>query len=185
MSRPLLVLENLQTNARVRLGRLWGVRVSATRFAWLNPVIYFLLGVVLTFPLRDLDWPARLAIGFRFMLAVAIALAVHALGHIASGKLVGSPMDELVIASTRGLNVYEGDQRRYPRRVHLGRALGGPVANLIVAGLVLVALQGLAPGSGRELVERIVSVNLFLGLGSFLPLPSVDGEVIWRELLQR
>jgi hypothetical protein len=26
--------------------------------------------------------------------------------------------------------------------------------------------------------------NRFFGFGGFLPLPSVDGQVIWRELLQ-
>jgi Zn-dependent protease len=41
-----------------------------------------------------------------------------------------------------------------------------------------------APGFWSALVTSLVSTNLFFGLGGFLPLPSVDGEVIWRELLR-
>ena len=41
-----------------------------------------------------------------------------------------------------------------------------------------------APGFWLALVTSLVSTNLFFGLGGFLPLPSVDGEVIWRELLR-
>jgi hypothetical protein len=35
----------------------------------------------------------------------------------------------------------------------------------------------------HQLVTRIADINLFFGVGGFLPLPSVDGQVIWQELL--
>ncbi len=72
----------------------------------------------------------------------------------------------------------------YPGYVHLGRALGGPLLNLIVAGLFYAGLPLLPSGIGYDIAARLVSVNLFFGLGALLPLPSVDGEVIWRELLR-
>jgi Zn-dependent protease len=68
--------------------------------------------------------------------------------------------------------------------VHLVRSLGGPVFNLIVAGLLSVLPVGVAPGFWSALVVSLISTNRFFGFGGFLPLPSVDGEVIWRELLR-
>ena len=67
------------------------------------------------------------------MIGVEISTLVHALGHILGGKLVRSPMDELLLTATRGVNIYSGDQRDVRSFVHLGRALGGPVLNLFAA----------------------------------------------------
>jgi Zn-dependent protease len=109
---------------------------------------------------------------------------VHALGHIVGGKLVSSPMDELLLTATRGVNIYHGDQNALPGRVHLGRSLGGPAMNLL-AGLGLLALTpGAGAGPGEALLARVMAVNLFMGVGSFLPIPSVDGAVIWREVVR-
>jgi hypothetical protein len=39
-------------------------------------------------------------------------------------------------------------------------------------------------GFWSDLLASLISTNLFFGFGGFVPLPSVDGEVIWRELLR-
>jgi len=41
-----------------------------------------------------------------------------------------------------------------------------------------------ASGFWSALIASLISTNRFFGFGGFLPLPSVDGEVIWRELLR-
>jgi hypothetical protein len=33
-----------------------------------------------------------------------------------------------------------------------------------------------------DLLASLASTNLFFGAGGLLPLPSVDGQVIWREV---
>jgi Zn-dependent protease len=109
---------------------------------------------------------------------------LHGFGHILSGKLVHSAMDELLITATRDVNLYHGDQRLIPGHVHLVRSLGGPLFNIFVAGVCIMLATVVAPGFWLNLVTSLVSTNLFFGLGGLLPLPSVDGEVIWRELLR-
>ena len=109
---------------------------------------------------------------------------LHAFGHILSGKMVHSAMDELLITATRDVNLYHGDQSLIPGHVHLVRSLGGPIFNLFVAGLCSALATVVAPGFWSALLASLISTNLFFGLGGFLPLPSVDGEVIWRELLR-
>jgi hypothetical protein len=90
----------------------------------------------------------------------------------------------LLITATRDVNLYHGDQSIVPGYVHLVRSLGGPVFNLLIAGILSMLATGTPPGFGSELIASLISTNLFFGFGGFLPLPSVDGEVIWRELLR-
>lgn len=178
-------LENLDTTQRIPIGRLLGVRVAVTPTAWLQPLIFYGLGLALTF------LPARLPLGtplgdraadaLAFMVAVLIANAVHAVGHIVSGRIAGSAMDLLLVTATRDANLYDGDQAGIPGWVHIARASGGPLANLAVAAAAFGTLGALG-GGPMPWLERIAGVNLVVGLGGLLPLPSVDGEVIWREV---
>ena len=63
-------------------------------------------------------------------------------------------------------------------------AFGGPVAHLGAAA-ALVALGSVAGDAGQPYLTRSVGVNLAFGLGSLLPLPSLDGQILWRELRRR
>jgi hypothetical protein len=126
----------------------------------------------------------RLYQSLLFTIAVEITTVLHAFGHILSGRIVHSAMDELLITATRDVNLYHGDQHLIPRHVHLVRSLGGPVLNLLVAGFLLLSAPLINPGFWSDLLDSLFSTNLFFGFGGFVPLPSVDGEVIWRELLR-
>ena len=178
------IIEDLGSVRHVPLGRLWGVRISATPIAWLSPLVFFGLRLLIGLLAPNMSLGERLYDALLFTIAVQVATPLHALGHIIGGKLVRGAMDELLITATRDVNIYDGDQSAVPSRVHLGRALGGPVFNLLIAGFLYSALPLIPAGLGYTLVERVASINLFFGAGGFLPLPSVDGEVIWRELLR-
>jgi hypothetical protein len=178
------IIEDVDTVRHIPFGMLWGVKVSLTPITWLGPLVFFalrlLVGLFATgMSLSDWFYDALL-----FTIAVEAATPLHAFGHILSGKLVHSPMDELLITATRDVNLYYGDQSTVPSYVHLGRALGGPVFNLLIAGLLYALLPLVPAGVGLTILDRIASMNLFFGVVGFLPLPSVDGEVIWRELLR-
>ena len=185
MSRPLGVIEDIDQVRRIPIGRFWGIRLTVTPIAWLGPIIFFGLGFGVTLLTRpELSLAERVSTNVLSALAVELGILAHAFGHILSGKLIGSAMDELLMATTRDINLYYGDQSGYPSRVHIVRSLGGPVFNLVLL-VVLAALYPTMTGSpARELVGYLVSVNTVLGVGSFLPIPSVDGEVIWREVIK-
>jgi hypothetical protein len=178
------IIEDLDSVRHIPIGRLWGVRLSITPIAWLSPLVFFALRLLFGLLAPGMSLSERLYDALLFTIAVQIANPLHALGHIISGKLVRGVMDELLITATRDVNLYNGDQGAVPSYVHLGRALGGPVFNLLMAGIFYAVLPLISVGIGYTLVERIASMNLFLGVGGFLPLPSLDGEVIWRELLR-
>jgi len=176
------IIEDIDTARRIPIGRFWNVNLLITPITWLGPFVFFGLHFLINLLHTNISLNDRLYQSLLFTIAVEITTALHALGHIISGKLVHSAMDELLITATRDVNLYHGDQSLIPSHVHLVRSLGGPVFNLIVAGLL--SLLVIEPGFGSALTTSLISTNRFFGFGGFLPLPSVDGEVIWRELLK-
>lgn len=177
------ILENLETVRKIPLGKFWGVDILITSWTWLGPFVYFVLYCIINLLNFNLSLNERLTQALFFALAIEITTAIHAFGHIVSGKLVNSAMDELLITALRDVNRYHGDQSQIKGTTHLVRALGGPVINLIVAGFCLYIAQSIPAGFWSNLNASLISVNLFFGLGGLLPIPSVDGQVIWREII--
>ena len=178
------IIEDIDTVRRIPIGRFWGVNLLITPITWLGPFVFFGLHFLLNLLNLNLSLTDRLYQSLFFTIAVEITTVLHAFGHILSGKMVNSAMDDLLVTATRDVNLYHGDQSIIPGYVHLVRSLGGPVFNLIVAGLLSAFAGGMVPGFWSGLVASLISTNRFFGFGGFLPLPSVDGEVIWRELLR-
>lgn len=174
----------MDTVRRIPIGRFWGVTLLVTPLTWLGLFVLFDLYLLLNLLNSRLSLTDRLYQALLFTMAVEITTVLHAFGHILSGKIVHSAMDELLITATRDVNLYHGDQSLIPGHVHLVRSAGGPIFNLFVAGLCSALAPVIAPGFWSALVASLVSTNQFFGFGGFLPLPSVDGEVIWRELLK-
>jgi Zn-dependent protease len=178
------IIENVDTVRRIPIGRFWGVTLLVTPLTWISPFVFFGLHILLNVLNDQLSLADRLHQALLFTIAVEITTVLHAFGHILSGKMVHSAMDELLITATRDVNLYHGDQSLIPGHVHLVRSLGGPLFNIFIAGVCAMLAAIIASDFWVALVTSLISTNLFFGFGGFLPLPSVDGEVIWRELLR-
>ncbi len=87
-------------------------------------------------------------------------------------------MQSLVMTSTVMVAGFEDDGPQ-PSAVHVGRSVGGPLLNLL-AGLAASLVFGLA-GGGFVLLFFAV-VNLAFAAFTLLPIPTLDGAVIWREV---
>lgn len=177
------ILEDIDTVRRIPVGRFWDVTLLITPFTWLGPVFFFGAHFILNLIKDQPGMADRLYQSMLFTIAVEFTTILHAFGHILSGKIVNSAMDELLITTTRDVNLYHGDQSHLPGYVHLARSLGGPLFNLLVAGVCIFFSPKFSQGFASDLLASLISTNLFFGIGSFLPIPSVDGEVIWREIL--
>lgn len=177
-------IENLATVRHIPVGVFWGIPVAVTPIVWLSPVVFLALGILQNFRTPNVTALELLYLALVYLAGVEVTTLFHAFGHILGGKLVGSPMDELLLTATRGVNIYHGDQTRVPSRVHLGRALGGPVFNLFIAGVLYLGLPYARQGLMYDLLASLAATNLFFGAGGMLPLPSIDGEVIWREVFR-
>lgn len=178
------IIEDIKTVQRIRIGRFWGVTIWVTALKWLGPLVFFSLHFLINLLNTQLVLADRLYQSLIFAIAVEITTMLHAFGHILSGKMVRSAMDELLITTTRDVNLYHGDQSVVPGYVHLVRSLGGPVLNLLVAGIFIFLSPTIAQGFSSDLLKSLIGTNLFFGVGSFFPIPTVDGEVIWREILR-
>ena len=178
------IIEDVDTVRRIPMGRFWGVSLMTTPLTWLGPFVFFGLHILLNLLNSRLNLNERLYQALIFTIVVEITTVLHAFGHILSGKMVRSAMDELLITATRDVNLYHGDQSLVPGYVHLVRSMGGPIFNLFVAGVCSAVATVIAPGFLSDVFASLISTNLFFGIGGLIPVPSVDGEVIWRELLR-
>ena len=181
MGNPLMVFENIKTTSRRRLFTLWGVPWLATSWAWASIPFFLGLGIALAVIVQTGDsGEERLGMGAAYGVLLLLANTLHSVGHIIGGKLVGHPMNANLVTATRQINIYRGHQGHLPRRVHLGRALGGPLMNL-AAGLIALIVGQIVAG---QLIDAFGWINVIIALAAFAPIPTVDGEVIWRELLR-
>jgi Zn-dependent protease len=83
------------------------------------------------------------------------------------------------------------EPRRFDSSVSMARglalaALAGPASNAILAALCWalgVVLTGIIGAVGQEFLERMVHVNIALGVFNLLPIPPLDGSRIVDGLL--
>jgi len=182
MSSPLFVREDLASTPRRKLFTLLGVRWEATPRAWQHLVGLLVVGITAAILIRPVDGLVlQIGVGLLYGLIIEASYALHNVGHTLSGRLAGSPMQANLITATRMVNLYD-ESREQPRRVHLLRALGGPLIN-ILAGL-LIALVWWIAGPNHWL-EFAAAANLVYGVGALAPIRSLDGGVIFERFLPR
>lgn len=177
MGEPFWVLDDIDHAPRRRLFTLCSVEWQATAHAWLSIPIYAAAGTLLAFAAGELradpaTWPGVLAYG----LLLYLTNVVHTLGHLLTGALAGHPMDGVLLTATFDVDLYQSEQAGLGRRVHVARALGGPLANL------LTGLAGLAAGSalGWTWLEYFGYASLASALWTLLPIAPMDGWVLWH-----
>ena len=96
------------------------------------------------------------------MLAGLPAMILHECGHLAAARLCGVKVKKVGI-SWIGLFV---QRESGPRWANLLISFSGPFVNLLLASALWRAMPGFA------------QVNLFIGVGSLIPLPKSDGRRI-------
>lgn len=178
MRRPFLVAEDI--TARRSLLRAFGVSWLATRYAWMGPLSWFTLGLAMAFAgRRDADGTPVLVAGLGYGAVLYTANILHSLGHIIAGLVVGAPVKAVLVTSTRDVIIYVQPGAAAPARCRCGRALGGPIANLAV-GCALI-LAGHLAQTAWVAVAGVVNVGV--AIWTLMPVPSLDGWVIWGILL--
>lgn len=112
-----------------------------------------------------------------------LSLGVHHLGHAAAAARVGHPMTGIQWWGPFGRDVYPADEGTLLARVHIARALGGPIASALLS-LVAFALwfafrnQGgwLSPVALFFLLDNALVMTLQVAL----PLGFNDGATLWK-----
>ncbi len=191
MDKPLGVKEPMDEAHRKERFKVLGVPVSYTSFSWLMYPLNYGAGLAYTLLRNQVrgdeqPLPKAAVTAQRYMTWLMATNYLHSLGHLLAGKLVGAPMDELIVTATRQVNHYEGNQGQHSKATHVARAAGGPLANLVVALLAFVAARLFQKKQAQAAsgAAEFALFNALFGALSLLPLPSVDGHSILTQLKQ-
>lgn len=158
-----------------------GIPFTADEQSWQFVPPKLFIGIVVAFlTLPDLPLLERILTGLFFGGLLLLVLALHILGHIFSSKLVAPPMSEARITPRLIETLYHNDSEYVTSRVHLTRSLGGPIMNFALGGISLIIPNTLH----NPALAFFAWANLVIGVIVLLPFPSVDGGVIWREMLK-
>lgn len=157
----------------------WGVPVTRGRQAWLFVASKLAIGAVIAVvfhPGSGLGELTVITLGYTLIIhSIAI---LHAVGHVISSARVQPPMTELRVIALQIQTRFDADPADLAPVVHITRAVGGPIMNFALGVLGLIWWAS----SGSHYAVLFTVGNLIFAFGALLPLPLIDGSVIWREV---
>ena len=164
----------------IPIGHLAGLDLSARPSSILGSLLLWMLFAILGWFLWA-DLGAALMFGLSCTLLHWLSDLVHHLGHAWAASRAGYPMTGISAWFIFGQSLYPPDEPPLPGRVHVRRALGGPIASITLGGLTgLLALLIYPSNSliGWLLIVLMLDNLLVLGFGAFLPLGFTDGSTL-------
>lgn len=168
---------------KIVLGTFWNLEISVTPFAFAGFILIWLALIVIGFLVFRFSFLDAIVSGFIITCLHYLSELIHHLGHAGAARNTGYPMRGVRFVHVLAFSVYPKDEPELPGRIHIRRALGGPLVSFLVTVIALLIL----------LVAQNVGVlfywialcffldNLFVfTLGAFLPLSFTDGGTIAR-----
>ena len=167
------------------LGRLYGLRLTARPMAFAGfAAIWAALALIGAGALGLSAVEAILGGLLGAVLHYASELWHH-LGHAWAARRTGHPMIGArfgYLLGTMAFSIYPPDEGDLPASVHIRRALGGPLANLLAALLALPLALALRSSGGLAyaLALWLFLENLLIyTLQAIVPLGFNDGTTLW------
>lgn len=157
------------------------MRVNARADAIYSFLIVWLLLALSARQFLDYGWGGALLAGLLATVIHWLSEVWHHLGHWLAGKRLGYPMNGLTFVYAFALGRYPKDEPALPAEIHIQRALGGPIASLLLAALSAAWAYALwSPGgmAAHLAVFTFLDNLLVFTLGAFLPLGFTDGSTL-------
>lgn len=169
------------------VGHLADLDISVTPSAlWSIAAIWFAATMIAHWYL-DFGWGVALLGGSLVVIIHWLSDFAHQGGHALAARRAGFPMTGLRFWGIFSTSLWPADEPALPGRTHIRRALGGPIASILigVAALLVAWLAGPDGGMVWWLALFAAADNLLLlGFGAFLPLGFTDGSTIlhwWKQ----
>jgi hypothetical protein len=166
-----------------KLGRVGSLRLTADSSAIVGSVLLWVLlsGIaVLGLAVPPVD---AVAGGLVALLLHWASDIVHQLGHARAARATGHPMIGIRLWWVLSSSIYPRDEGSLPAAVHVRRALGGPLASLLltlVAAAIALAIGPLGGMYWWVALFFFLDNLLVLTLGALLPLGFTDGSTLLR-----
>lgn len=171
----------------IHLGKLFGLKITMIPLMYAGIAFIWISLSLVGYFMFDIPLSESITLGFIATLLHYASELIHCLGHAVAARSTGYAMIGIrfgmigIFAQT----MYPKNEPELPSAIHIRRALGGPIANLILS-VILFAILPLWRGNWYWLGLFIFLDNLFVhALQVFLPIRFNDGSIIFRELLKR
>ena len=166
-----------------RLGRLSGLELSArpSVINW-SIALWAVMAALVTLILRI---PVGISVGIGLAALVLhwFSELVHQFGHAVAARRTGYPMTGIRFWGLLSTALYPDDEPALPAELHIQRALGGPIARLVltfIAWLLMTAARG-DDGPMWWITVYFFAENLLVfTLQAFVPLGFNDGATLWH-----
>lgn len=167
----------------IALGYAGGLEISAKRSAFVAFVLIWLVLSIIGFLAFHFTVLEAIVSGFIITCLHYLSELIHQLGHAGAARNTGYPMRGIRFVHVLAFSQYPRDEPELPGRIHIRRALGGPLTSFLVTVIALLILL-VAQNVGGMLYWIALCFfldNLFVfTLGAFLPLSFTDGGIIAR-----
>jgi hypothetical protein len=162
----------------IKLGRLAGLQLSALPSAVISAIGLWTLLTMLAAVIIPLPIGAAIFGGLIAAVLHYVSDALHQLGHAFAAKRVGYPMTGIRFWFVLSTALYPPDEPALPGRIHIQRALGGPIVSVLI-GVIAGVIAAMTTSVIGWMGAFVAFDNLLvLGLGAFLPLGFTDGSTI-------
>jgi hypothetical protein len=173
------------------LGTLAGLRLTLIRSAVIGSIALYVIVIGLMIVVFNIPIGSALLGGAIVVVLHWFSELVHQLGHAWAARRTGYPMigvrfGALTVFAT---SLYPPDEPPLPAKIHIRRALGGPIFSAWLTSIVFIVI--LMTVRGIDAVWSFVLwffflENLFvMTLQVFIPLGFNDGGTIWRWMRKR
>lgn len=163
------------------LGRIAGIKLSAKPSALVASVALWAVVAELATAALRVSLAQGIIGGLLIVLLHWVSVIAHQLGHAFMARRAGYPMRSIRLWLLLSSGLYPLDEPELPAAIHVRRALGGPLASLLVACLCGgIALWMYMAGTPYWWVVAFLFLDnlLVLALGAFLPLSFTDGGTL-------
>ena len=165
-------------SGEIKLGRLAGLQLSALPSAVISAIGLWTLLTMLAAVVIPLPIGTAIVGGLSAAVLHYVSETLHQLGHALAAKRTGYPMTGIRFWFVLSTSIYPSDEPSLPGRIHIRRALGGPIVSVLV-GVIAGVIAAVTTGLIGWIIAFVAFDNLVvLGLGAFLPLGFTDGSTI-------
>ena len=172
---------------KIPFGTLYNLEISITPSAILGFVAIWIVMTVLGIFIAHLNFIESVVSGLVIACLHYLGELLHQLGHAGAARRTGYPMRGICFVHVLAFSLYPKDEPELSGRIHIRRALGGPLVSVLVtviALLIFLVAQNVG-GMFFWIALCFFLDNLFVfTLGALLPLSFTDGGAIaryWRN----